>query len=76
MKNRGYVVIPDPEDPVAIEAFKAGTIEGFERHTRMCAIPDYLPRAVDGFMDNVEHLRNAGAKYVFLENWFFTVLLI
>jgi len=67
MKGRGYVVIPDPDDPIAQEAFKNGTIEGFERHTRIGAISDYLPRAVDGFINDVEHLRGAGAKYVFLK---------
>ena len=31
----------------------------------MCAIPDALSRAIDGFMNDVQHLRDAGAKYVF-----------
>ena len=65
LKKLGYVVIPDPEDPVTQQAFNNGTIKGFERHTRMCAIPDALSRAIDGFMNDVQYLRDAGAKYVF-----------
>lgn len=67
LKKLGYVVIPDPEDPVTQQAFNNGTIKGFERHTRMCAIPDALSRAIDGFMNDVQYLRDAGAKYVFLK---------
>ncbi|OHC08631.1 MAG: glutamate synthase [Planctomycetes bacterium RIFOXYD2_FULL_41_16] len=67
LKKLGYVVIPDPEDKVTQHAFETGTIKGFERHTRMCAIPDALSRAIDGFMNDVQHLRDAGAKYVFLK---------
>lgn len=67
MKSRGYVVIPDPDDPVTQEAFKNKTIEGFERHTRIGAISDYLPRAIEGFMNDVQHLRDAGARYIFLK---------
>ena len=33
----------------------------------MCAIPDALSRAIDGFMNDVQYLRDAGAKYVFLK---------
>jgi len=67
LKKLGYVVIPDPEDPITQHAFNNGTIKGFERHTRICAIPDALSRAIDGFMDDVQHLRDAGAKYIFLK---------
>ncbi|MDP6924427.1 MAG: FMN-binding glutamate synthase family protein [Candidatus Scalindua sp.] len=67
LKNRGYIVIPDPEDPIVQAAFKSGAVEGFERHTRVKAISEYLPKAMSDFGDQVEHLRNAGAKYVFLK---------
>ena len=67
LKNRGYIVIPDPEDPIIQEAFKSGAVEGFERHTRVKAISEYLPKAIDDFGKQVEHLRHAGAKYVFLK---------
>jgi glutamate synthase domain-containing protein 2 len=67
LKKRGYIVIPDPEDTVVQQAFKTGAVEGFERHTRVKAISEYLPKAIDDFGKQVEHLRNAGAKYVFLK---------
>ena len=67
LKKRGYVVIPDPDDKVTQEAFKKGAIEGFERHTRIGAISEYLPKAMDDFCQSVEHLRGAGAKYIFLK---------
>lgn len=35
LKRRGYIVLPDPEDPIAQEAFRLGLIDGFERHSRV-----------------------------------------
>ncbi|MEM4297380.1 MAG: FMN-binding glutamate synthase family protein, partial [Nitrososphaerota archaeon] len=35
LKRRGYIVIPDPEDKVVQEAFRAKTFESFERHSRV-----------------------------------------
>ncbi|MEM2145005.1 MAG: hypothetical protein QW279_06570, partial [Candidatus Jordarchaeaceae archaeon] len=35
LKKRGYIVIPDPEDPNVIQAFKEGTFKSFERHSRV-----------------------------------------
>lgn len=61
LKSRGYIVLPDPEDPQVQEAFKAGAFKEFERHSRIGMV-DY-----DAFMSRVEELRNAGAKYVFLK---------
>lgn len=61
LKSRGYVVLPDPEDPKVQAAFKAGAFSEFERHSRIGMV-EY-----DSFMARVEELRNAGAKYVFLK---------
>jgi len=61
LKSRGYVVLPDPEDPKVQEAFKAGAFSEFERHSRIGMV-EY-----DSFMARVEELRNAGAKYVLLK---------
>ncbi len=61
LKKRGYLVIPDPEDPVVQEAFKAGTIKSFERHSRVG-----MPNKKD-FVEDVEWLREQGAKKVFLK---------
>ena len=60
-KKRGYIIIPDPEDPVVQEAFKDGIIRSFERHSRVG-----MPKARD-FVEDVEWLRERGAKYVSLK---------
>ncbi|MFQ6053615.1 MAG: glutamate synthase-related protein [Candidatus Bathyarchaeia archaeon] len=58
LKSRGYVVIPDPEDPNVVEAFKAGVFHTFERHSRVG-----MPRIRD-FIEDVTWLREQGAKVV------------
>jgi len=61
LKRRGYVVLPDPEDPVVHKAFKEGAFKEFERHSRLGMV-DY-----DNFMKSVEYLRKIGAKFVSLK---------
>ncbi|HTY46758.1 MAG TPA: FMN-binding glutamate synthase family protein [Methanomassiliicoccales archaeon] len=61
LKKRGYLVLPDPEDEAAVEAFKAGAFRTFERHSRV-GFPDRR-----SFVEDVESLRRRGAKYVFLK---------
>ncbi|RLG70767.1 MAG: FMN-binding glutamate synthase family protein, partial [Methanobacteriota archaeon] len=61
LKRRGYVVIPDPEDPDVVEAFKNGAFKTFERHSRV-GFPQF-----DSFVEDVEKLREMGAKKVFLK---------
>ncbi len=61
LKARGYVVVPDPEDPSVQEAFKAGTFKSFERHSRI-GFPKHK-----SFVEDVENLRSMGAKNVFLK---------
>ncbi len=61
LKGRGYVVLPDPEDPAVQEAFKAGTFKTFERHSRV-GFPEFK-----GFVEDIEWLREQGAKRVFLK---------
>lgn len=58
LKERGYVVIPDPEDPNIQEAFKAGIFNTFERHSRVG-----MPK-IRGFIEDVAWLRERGAKIV------------
>nr|MDA8078349.1 hypothetical protein [Nitrospiraceae bacterium] len=33
LKKRGYVVVPDPDDPVTIKGFQEGAFKEFERHS-------------------------------------------
>lgn len=61
LKSRGYIVMPDPEDPSVQEAFKAGVFKTFERHSRV-GFPEH-----DSFVADVENLRSMGAKNVFLK---------
>jgi glutamate synthase domain-containing protein 2 len=61
LKKKGYIVLPDPEDPSAIEAFEKGSFKEFERHSRLGMVEE------ESFMKRVEELRKAGAKYVFLK---------
>jgi len=61
LKRRGYLVVPDPEDKTVQEAFKAGLITSFERHSRVG-----MPKERD-FVEDVEWLREQGAKKVTLK---------
>lgn len=61
LKRRGYIVIPDPENPYVQEAHKLGGIEEFERHSRLGMVDE------ESFLKEVERLRKIGAKYVTLK---------
>ncbi len=61
LKKKGYIVLPDPDDPDVIKAFEKGSFKEFERHSRLGMVEE------ESFMKRVEELRKAGAKYVFLK---------
>ncbi len=61
LKKRGYIVLPDPEDPEIIEAFQKRHFTEFERHSRVGMVTK------ESFMARVKELRDLGAKYVFLK---------
>ncbi len=61
LKRRGYIVLPDPEDPNVIKAFERGAFKEFERHSRLGMVE------FDSFIARAEELRAAGAKRVFLK---------
>jgi glutamate synthase domain-containing protein 2 len=61
LQRRGYVVLPNPSNPVVIDAFKRGSFHEFERHSRVGMVTR------DGFLKRVEDLRKVGAKYVTLK---------
>ena len=58
---RGYIVLPNPTDPMVIQAFERGAFKEFERHSRVGMVTE------ESFARRVEELRRAGAKYVFLK---------
>ncbi|MEW6214755.1 MAG: FMN-binding glutamate synthase family protein [Nitrospirota bacterium] len=61
LKRRGYIVIPDPDNPFVQEAHKVGGIIEFERHSRLGMVDE------ESFLREVERLGKIGAKYVTLK---------
>ncbi len=61
LKNRGYIVLPDPTNPSVQTAFKEEGFREFERHSRLGMV-DF-----DSFVKTVEHYRSVGAKFVSLK---------
>jgi len=61
LKSRGYIVLPDPEDPVIQEAFKQGDFKEFERHSRLGMVTE------EGFHKEIERLKRIGTKHISLK---------
>ena len=61
LQERGYIVLPNPNDPNVIKAFEMGAFKEFERHSRVGMITE------ESFAKTVDGLRKAGAKYIFLK---------
>jgi glutamate synthase domain-containing protein 2 len=59
--KRGYIVLPNPADPIVIKEFERGAFKEFERHSRVGMVTE------ESFAKRVEELRKAGAKYIFLK---------
>ncbi len=61
LKQRGYIVLPDPENSSVKKAFKEEEFREFERHSRLGMV-DY-----DDFMKTAKHYRAVGAKFLSLK---------
>jgi len=61
LKERDYIVLPDPTTSAARTAFESGGISEFERHSRLGMVTE------EGFHKSVAYLRKLGAKYVTLK---------
>jgi len=61
LKKRGYIVTPDPTIKATQEAFKAGAIKEFERHSRLGFVSE------EGFMKEIKRLRDLGFKRITLK---------
>jgi glutamate synthase domain-containing protein 2 len=61
LQKRGYIVTPDPSDPIVQLAFKDGAIKEFERHSRLGFIDE------EGFYAEVDRLRKLGYKRITLK---------
>ena len=68
LKERGYVVDPDPTKPEVQQAFKEGAIKSFARHSRMGGTNlNTVAEVREDFMKSVEYLRSIGFKRVSLK---------
>ena len=61
LQKRGYIVTPDPSNPLAQAAVKDGSLKEFERHSRLGFIDE------EGFYAEVQRLRDIGFKRITLK---------
>ncbi|NLI90983.1 MAG: FMN-binding glutamate synthase family protein [Peptococcaceae bacterium] len=68
LKNRGYVVDPDPTKPEVQYAFRSGAIRSFARHSRLgyTDLSSY-DQVKESFINAVEGLRSKGYKRITLK---------
>ncbi|MFC1839113.1 glutamate synthase-related protein [Thermodesulfobacteriota bacterium] len=68
LKERGYVVDPDPTKPQVKKAFKEGAIKSFARHSRLGGTNiDSVEQVREDFMASVDYLRGIGFKRISLK---------
>ena len=68
LKERGYIVDPDPTRPEVQAAFEKHGITAFARHSRLGYTDLTNPAAVeDAFMGSIEHLRKLGCQRISLK---------
>ncbi len=68
LKNRGYIVDPDPTAPEVQEAFKHGAIKSFARHSRLGYTNlSSADQVREDFMNNIAYLRKIGFKRISLK---------
>lgn len=61
LRDRGYIVLPDPYHCDTQMAWRAGALKEFERHSRLGFVSE------EGFLSEVEHLRKLGFKRITLK---------
>ncbi|BCV21257.1 glutamate synthase-related protein [Moorella sp. Hama-1] len=68
LKNRGYVVDPDPTLPAVQEAFKSGALKAFARHSRL-GYTDLTSfnQIKENFLGAIKHLRELGYQRITLK---------
>ncbi len=68
LKERGYVVDPDPTIPEVQTAFENGAIKSFARHSRLGATNmGSVEQVQEDFMNSVTYLRSLGFKRITLK---------
>jgi len=61
LQSRGYLVLPDPSDPVVIDQWKAGLIPDFERHSRVGIA------STEDVLEEIDQIKSMGVKNVFIK---------
>lgn len=68
LKERGYVVDPDPSLPEVQKAFEQGAVKSFARHSRLGGTNlDSVARVQEDFMNSVKYLRSIGFERITLK---------
>lgn len=68
LKDRGYLVDPDPYNPIVESAFKSRAINSFARHSRLGGTDASAPEQVrESFMTSVAYLRKLGFSRITLK---------
>ncbi|MDY6967823.1 MAG: glutamate synthase-related protein [Spirochaetota bacterium] len=68
LKNRGYIVDPDPTKPEVQEGFKNGAIKSFARHSRLGYTNlSTTDEVTEEFIKAVDHLRGLGYQRITLK---------
>ncbi len=68
LKDRGYVVDPNPYDPIVEKAFKSHGVTSFARHSRLGNTNlDTEAQVKESFMESVAYLRKIGYKRISLK---------
>ncbi len=68
LKNRGYIVDPDPSDPTVQRAFADGAVRSFARHSRLGNTDLASAEQVrENFMSAVGYFRGLGFKRISLK---------
>ncbi len=61
LQKRGYIVTPDPSNPLSQASFRDGSLREFERHSRLGFIEE------EAFYAEVQRLRDLGFKRITLK---------
>ena len=68
LKERGYIVDPDPTKPQVVQAFKEGAVKSFARHSRLGGTNlDTVEQVREDFMSSVKYLRRLGFERITLK---------
>lgn len=68
LKDRGYIVDPNPYDPVVVKGYENRAVTSFARHSRLGSTNHHSVEEVrNAFMESVAYLRKIGFKRITLK---------